>query len=53
MTINIIVYGIYKSIRKRKNMFPIIMREMEAKATLFKHNFVLFDSQEDEEENNN
>jgi hypothetical protein len=52
MTINILIYGLYKSIRKRRNMFPVVLRELEAKANVFNLNsFVVeLDSNEEEEE---
>jgi len=31
MTINILLYGTLKSIQKKKNMFPDIIRELESK----------------------
>jgi len=53
MIINSIVYGIYKSIKEKKNMFPEILRLIDAKANVYKRNSVFIDIQDNTKENDN
>lgn len=49
MTINLLIYGIYKSIKERKNMFPSIINDIEVKANVF-GNKSIFTSFDDDDE---
>ena len=52
MTINILIYGIYKSIVEKKNMFPKIIQEIEFKSSIFGREGVKIHSVRDEETDN-
>ena len=49
MTINILIYGIYKSVIEKKNMFPKIIQEIEFKSSIFGREGVKIHSVRDEE----
>ena len=52
MTINILIYGIYKSIVEKKNMFPEIIKEIDFKCSIFGREGVKIHSVRDEESDN-
>lgn len=49
MTINILIYGIYKSIVEKKNMFPKIIQEIDFKCSIFGREGVKIHTMRDEE----
>lgn len=49
MTINVLIYGIYKSIKERKNMFPSIINDIEVKASVFGNKSIFISLEHDEE----
>ncbi|MEC4003562.1 hypothetical protein OX283_002735 [Flavobacterium sp. SUN052] len=50
MTINLIIYGIYKSIKERRNMFPSIMNDIEIKANVFGNKSVFMRLDDEDED---
>ncbi len=48
MTINILIYGIYKSVLEKKNMFPEIIKEIDFKCSIFGREGVKIHSVRDE-----
>ncbi len=49
MTINILIYGIYKSVVEKKNMFPKIINDIDFKCSIFGREGVKIYSKHDEE----
>lgn len=49
MTINVLIYGIYESIKERKNMFPSIINDIEVKASVFGNKSIFISLEHDEE----
>jgi len=49
MTINLLIYGIYKSIVEKKNMFPKIIEEIDFKCSIFGREGVKISSKCDED----
>lgn len=41
MTINILVYGIFSSIKERRNMFPTIVKQIESKSSIFNNDYLI------------
>ncbi|WP_395066683.1 hypothetical protein [Flavobacterium sp.] len=48
MTINILLYGLFKSLKERKNMFPYIIKDIEFKSSIFNSDRVTISSKIDE-----
>lgn len=49
MTINILLYGIYKSVLEKKNMFPKIIKEIDFKCSYFGREGVKIYSKRDDD----
>ncbi|WP_298397456.1 hypothetical protein [Flavobacterium sp.] len=50
MTINVLIYGIYKSIVEKKNMFPEIISEIDFKCSVFGREGVKIGTKRDDDD---
>lgn len=52
MTINLLIYGIYKSVKDKKNMFPKIIKDIDFKCSIFGGDRVKVYSKRDDDSEN-